>query len=79
MDVYVPAADALIHEGLLQTDPAKVIALDQQAALLYAKSGYTIPLCDRPELIITRKGIAGVEHLFNSTYAILLGSLYESA
>ncbi len=78
-NAYVPAADALIQEGLRQTDPAKVIKLDQQAALLYAESGYTIPLCDRPEVIVTRAGIAGVEHCFNSVYGILLGTLYSKS
>jgi peptide/nickel transport system substrate-binding protein len=79
MAVTVPGADELIQKGLLQTKQSKVLQLDQQAALLYAKSGYFIPLCDRGEVVVTRKGIAGVEHCFNSVYGILLGSLYETA
>jgi peptide/nickel transport system substrate-binding protein len=79
MAVTVPGADELIQKGLLQTKQSKVLELDQQAALLYAKSGYFIPLCDRGEVVVTRKGIAGVEHCFNSVYGILLGSLYETA
>jgi peptide/nickel transport system substrate-binding protein len=70
-------ADTLLDQGLREADEDKSTAIYAQAGDIYAASGLFIPIADRPEVIVTREGIAGVEHEFNAIWSIRLASLKE--
>jgi peptide/nickel transport system substrate-binding protein len=71
------AADALLDQGLSEPDQDKSTKIYARAGDIYAASGLFIPIADRPEVIVTRKGIDGVEHEFNAIWSIRLASLHE--
>ncbi len=70
-------ADALLDEGIREPDEDKAMAIYAEAGDIYAGSGLFIPIADRPEVIVTREGITGVEHEFNAIWSIRLASLRE--
>lgn len=70
-------ADALLDQGLQEPDQDKAMEIYAKAGDIYAASGLFIPIADRPEVIVTREGITGVEHEFNAIWSIRLASLKE--
>lgn len=71
----VSKADSLLDQGRNARDIDAALPFYQQAADIYAASGLYIPFTDRPEVIVTRPGITGVEHEYNAVSAIRLASL----
>jgi peptide/nickel transport system substrate-binding protein len=70
-------ADKVLDRAIKTIDPDKSDQLYDEAGRLYAASGLFIPLADRPEVIVTRPGLTGVEHEFESPFAIRLASLHN--
>jgi peptide/nickel transport system substrate-binding protein len=68
-------ADKVLDQATRTVDPDEGHKLYDQAAKLYQDSGLFIPIADRPEVIVTRPGLTGVEHEFVSPFAIRLASL----
>lgn len=68
-------ADKVLDQATKTVNQDEQYKLYDQAAKLYEASGLFIPIADRPEVIVTRPGLTGVEHEFVSPFAIRVASL----
>lgn len=71
-------ADALANEGLTKTTQQAITDTYVQAAAAYQQCGAFVPIADVAETIVARAGITGIEHEFDSLWAIRLASLRSS-
>jgi peptide/nickel transport system substrate-binding protein len=68
-----PAADALMDEGLRQTDPAASVEFYRQAGELIQQDAAVINLADLTDTFIVRRGVVNVTHQILPPYSVVLG------
>lgn len=71
------AGDRLSNEGLSKVGQSQIDRTYAAAAAAYQRCGAFVPIADVAETIVARKPIVGVEHEFDSLWAIRLASLHE--
>jgi peptide/nickel transport system substrate-binding protein len=71
----VPAADALMDEGLVSTDTATMQKLYGQAGDAIVNSGCYTTIADNQDVVVSRTGITGFVHQLPTPYTVRLKDL----